>query len=112
MRGGLLNQLSPAALSAAMRGGTEGWGQGGSVRDVRYAEPVLPSARRRCRCGCKKRATFRGMANGVCLVTGCEFDMRYWVKHGYTRQQHQRWIEHRAKYPELYAPVAPKPASP
>lgn len=45
------------------------------------------------------------MANGISLMDGCELDVRHWVKHGYTRRQYLRWIEHRAKHPELYAPV-------
>src|SRR4051794_9753639 len=77
----LLDDLSPPALSAAMRGGTAGWGQHGSMTEhVRYAEPVDARSRRRCHCGCRKRATHRGMANGVCLTMGCELFVRGWVK--------------------------------
>lgn len=36
--------------------------------------------RRRCGCGCKTRRTHRGMANGVCLITGCELLIRRWVR--------------------------------
>ena len=67
-----LNDLSPAARSAAMRGGTSGWGQvGGLPGHIRYAEPVASTSRRRCGCGCKRRATHIGMANGVALISGC-----------------------------------------
>jgi hypothetical protein len=57
-----LSKLSRPALAAAMRDGTEGWGQVGSVAtDVRYAEPVRSTSRRRCYCGCDQRATHVGM---------------------------------------------------
>ena len=78
-----INKMPPAARSAAMRGGTDGWGQVGSAADhVRYALPVLGRSRRRCSCGCGRRATHRGMANGVCLTTACELAIRRWVKTG------------------------------
>lgn len=78
--------LSPKARSAAMRGGTAGWGEcGDSRRHVRYAEPVLGTSRRRCHCGCKRRATHRGMANGVCLVTLCELAVQRWIKTGHAK---------------------------
>lgn len=76
-----LKALSRPAISAAMRGGTELWGQWGSQSDhVRYAEPIDPRARQRCSCGCKRRATHKGMANGVCLRSGCDLSIRRWVK--------------------------------
>lgn len=78
-----ISKLAPAERSAAMRGGTDGWGQiGSSVEHVRYAMPVKPTSRRRCCCGCKRRATHLGMANGVCLTTACELAIRRWVKTG------------------------------
>lgn len=76
-----LNELSRPALSAAMRGGTEGWGEFGSgAKHIRYAEPAEPRSRRRCSCGCRMRATHRGMANGVCLRVGCKLSIARWVK--------------------------------
>lgn len=81
----MLNDLNPAARSAAMRGGTEGWGWHGSVNHVRYAEAVESKSRRRCHCGCKRRATHRGMANGMALTTACELGIRRWVKTGSVR---------------------------
>ncbi len=79
-----LTKLSKAALSAAMRGGTVAWGSIGSVAEhVRYAEPVDPKSRRRCGCGCGRRATHMGMANGVGLVMACELAARRWVKTGH-----------------------------
>jgi hypothetical protein len=76
-----LNNLSAAALSAAMRGGTGEWGQSAAaIEHVRYAEPVTGRGRRKCHCGCGRSASHRGMANGICLTTGCELSIRRWVK--------------------------------
>jgi len=78
-----MSKMHPAERSAAMRGGTDGWGQVGSAAcNVRYALPVPGTSRRRCGCGCMSRATHRGMANGVCLTTACELSVRRWVKTG------------------------------
>lgn len=75
-----LNKLSPAALSAAMRGGTAAWGQRGSALEhVRYMEPVSPKSRRRCP-HCKRRATHVGKANGIALMGGCELRVAQWVR--------------------------------
>lgn len=80
------HKLSPAALSAAMRGGTQTWGQWASADDhIRYCEPVEAASRRRCRCGCHRRATHRGMANGIALTSGCELSMRRWVRDGFAK---------------------------
>lgn len=79
-----LNDLPPAALAAAMQGGTKAWGTIGSVdRHVRYAVQASPRKRRKCYCGCGQRASHRGMANGVCLMAGCELRVRRWVRDGY-----------------------------
>lgn len=48
----------------------------------RYMQPVPRRSRRHCTCGCKTRATHSGMANGVCLITGCELSIRRWVRNG------------------------------
>lgn len=78
-----LNKLHPKALAAAMKGGTAGWGQVASAAEhVRYAQPVRPASRRRCHCGCNRRATHLGMANGCGLVTGCELSIQRWIKDG------------------------------
>jgi len=80
-----LNKLNKPALSAAMRGGTEGWGEmGSSTMNVRYIDLAPSMARRRCHCGCDGRATHRGLANGVCLVSGCQMAILRWVKTGST----------------------------
>jgi hypothetical protein len=83
-----LNKLSRPALSAAMRGGTEGWGEvGSSERNVRYSEPLPPrrGRRRRCYCGCEKPVTHAGMANGVALTNACELGVARWVRTGSAR---------------------------
>jgi len=79
-----LAALSPAALSAAMRGGAHGWGQHASAAaHVRYCEPIEGrKGRRRCRCGCGRASTHYGRANGVTLTGGCELRVRRWVRDG------------------------------
>lgn len=75
-----LNNLPPEALKAAMIGGTESWGQWGSAdQHIRYIQRAPSALRRRCNCGCKRRASHSGMANGVCLTSGCELSMRRWA---------------------------------
>lgn len=80
-----LNKLSRPALSAAMRGGTDLWGQHGSAKDhVRYSEPLeaRPGRRRTCYCGCNTSVTHRGMANGIALTSACALGIARWVKTG------------------------------
>ena len=81
-----ISKLSKNARIAAMRGGAASWGEyGSSAGHVRYAEPVAPTSRRRCQCGCTHRATHMGMANGVALCTACELAIRRWIKTGKTK---------------------------
>jgi hypothetical protein len=82
-----LNDLSPDALKAAIRGGTDAWGQHGSIEHIRYAEPL--KSRRKCHCGCCGRQTHIGKANGVGLSWGCELSVRRWVKDPFW--QSRRW---------------------
>lgn len=80
-----LNNMSPAARSAAMRGGISGWGEIGSAsRNIRYMEPrkKRPGRQPKCCCGCDQYKTHLGFANGVCLTSGCEMKIRRWVKEG------------------------------
>ena len=42
--------------------------------------PAPPRSRRRCHCGCGKRASHMGQANGVTLMMGCELSVARWVK--------------------------------
>lgn len=79
-----LTKLSPAALSSAMRSGTDGWGQWGSIEHHGlYVEPQdgRGSHYLKCRCGCGGRARYRAMANGICMAEGCELSMRRLAKH-------------------------------
>jgi hypothetical protein len=83
-----LNALSQAARSAAMRGGTAGWGKvGGMPEQIRYMElrPKRPGRKPKCHCGCGTPKTHLGMTNGVCLTSGCELYVRRWAKAGSAR---------------------------
>lgn len=84
-----LNDLSPPALKAAMTGGTAEWGQrANAIEHVRYSQKISnPRSRRRCYCGCGKRATHLGMANGISLTMGCEMAMARWVKDPFWRHR-------------------------
>ena len=58
-----LNDMKPAELRAAMKGGTTAWGVIGSAAEhVRY-KLALPKirARRQCHCGCGTKATHAKM---------------------------------------------------
>ena len=80
-----LNKLNKNALAAAMRTGTECWGQVSSAAEhARYAQPVRPTSRRKCHCGCGQRATHLGMANGCALTMGCQLAIQRWIKTGST----------------------------
>ena len=83
-----LSDLSKSAQSAAMRGGTAGWGKFGSAQaHIRYSEkkPARPGRRRTCYCGCNGPATHAGMANGVALTSACELGIARWVRTGSVR---------------------------
>jgi hypothetical protein len=76
-----LNKMAPSELRAALKGGTEAWGQWSSAEShVRYSQSAPPKSRRRCLCGCKRGATHLGMANGVALMSGCELVVARWVR--------------------------------
>lgn len=82
-----LSHLSKRALAAAVKTGTNGWGEvGSSTAHARYSEP-LPKRRgrrRNCHCGCGQRVTHAGMANGVALTNACELAIARWVRTGDT----------------------------
>lgn len=83
-----LNDLSPAALAAAMRGGTAEWGQRASINEhVGYVEPQDARGGHylKCRCGCGDRAKFRAMFNGICMYEACEL-----ACHRFVRQSRKR----------------------
>ena len=81
-----LKALSPQALKAAMQSGTDSWGTWGSAEHHgRYSEPLSNFIKdkrrlRKCHCGCGRKATHLGMANGVGLSEGCEFSVAKWVR--------------------------------
>lgn len=78
-----LRDLSPKALSAAMRSGTAGWGQWASIAEhIGYVEPQDARGGHylKCRCGCGGRAKFRAMFNGICMREGCELSSHRFVK--------------------------------
>jgi hypothetical protein len=63
------------------RGGTFEWQQRGSaIEHQRYSVPAPSKSRRRCHCGCNRRATHIGMANGLALTHGCELRIARWVR--------------------------------
>jgi hypothetical protein len=66
-----LNNLSPEALKAAMKSGTEQWGNWGSARHHELYVQINKS-RRKCHCGCGGRQSHGVFANGVILMGGCE----------------------------------------
>lgn len=70
----------------AMRMGSE---------DGRRTMGLAPSkSRRRCHCGCRKRATHLGLGDGICLIMGCELYIRRWVRDG-GRMRRRRPLERR-----------------
>ena len=77
-------KASPAATKAAAVGGMDGWGQLASAEThVRYKDPIPSRSRQRCYCGCGRRATHLGKANGIALMHGCELSVTRWVKLGF-----------------------------
>jgi hypothetical protein len=78
-----LNKLSQPALKAALRTGTQEWGQRASIHEhMIWVEPQTERKGHylKCRCGCGKKAKFRAMANGICMAEGCELSLRRWAK--------------------------------
>jgi hypothetical protein len=57
-----------------------GWGEVGSIDHYRYSMKITQPVGRLCHCGCGTRVTHAGMANGVCLTSGCELAIRRWVR--------------------------------
>lgn len=58
---------------------------GSATEHGRYLSPVDKKSRRRCNCGCKRRATHLCMANGICLSMRCELSAHRWVRDGFNR---------------------------
>lgn len=57
----------------------------GSADGHRAVIEAPKTSRRRCYCGCKKRATHTGLGDGVALTMGCELSVRRWVRDGYPK---------------------------
>lgn len=66
-----------------------GWGEVASVEMTRYAKP-FPRMRRRCGDACTNRATHCGCANGMALMSGCEFHVAQWVRDGFAPRVDRR----------------------
>jgi hypothetical protein len=84
--------ISPAEARARLEGGASFGAYGSAMEHRRYVEP-MPSRfrnRRRCHCGCGGKSSHAGMANGLCLTSGCELSMRRWVRQGPVNQRGAR----------------------
>lgn len=63
----------------------------GSIHGHRSMKAVQPQSRRRCHCGCRKRASHLGLGDGVALMMGCELYVRRWVRDGIrTHRPHEQ----------------------
>lgn len=66
----------------------------GSIHGVRSMKAIRSASRRRCHCGCRKRATHIGLGDGIALTNGCELYIRRWVRDGIkTRRAHPQHNE-------------------
>lgn len=64
------------------------WGELGTVNEhQRYSREAPFESRKLCSCGCKQQATHLGMANGICLMTGCEETVKRWVRGAQVKQK-------------------------
>jgi len=57
----------------------------GSVNGHRTLTRLPSTSRKRCSCGCGKRATHVGLGDGLALMSGCELRVRRWVRDGDSR---------------------------
>jgi hypothetical protein len=68
-------------LLAAPGDGLTYHGGGGGGAQHRYMRRIVGrGGRRSCYCGCLRRCSHLGMADGVCLMSGCEWSVRQWVR--------------------------------
>lgn len=76
-------------LKAAALGQAE-WGtSANAVEDRRYAIQNR-RLRRRCECGCGKPGNWIGCANGLAMMSGCEWLVRQWVRDPNTSRRLRR----------------------
>jgi hypothetical protein len=73
------------------------WGRRGSATDhQRYSveRQSLRTGRRKCLTGgCQNPNTHAGYANGVCLMTGCQFHVAMWVKDPLAPRRKPWWVQ-------------------
>ncbi len=48
----------------------------------RTMKKAASTSRKRCSCGCGRRATHIGLANNLGMLGGCELTIRRWVRDG------------------------------
>ena len=51
-----------------------------ALTDQRRKVEASRRSRRRCDCGCGRRATHVGTANGIAMMSGCELQVARWVR--------------------------------
>lgn len=68
--------------------------------DPRTKVLAPPKSRRRCHCGCNRRATHMGQANGVTMVMGCELSIARWVQSPFKHRVAQIRVAQRGNYRE------------
>ncbi|HEY5819233.1 MAG TPA: hypothetical protein VIU14_12700 [Mesorhizobium sp.] len=55
---------------------------GDTTQYKRTMRAAMPWSRLVCRCGCDRRATHLGLADGFGMMSGCELTVRRWVRDG------------------------------
>lgn len=73
--------MDPKEVKARMTSPGDYGRHGSILHSNRFSKPIEGRrGRRKCNCGCGKRSTHMGLANGVSLMRGCEFAVARWVK--------------------------------
>ena len=78
IRGDLDVELREMMTAASL--GQPPWGLCGDARNHRRYAMQSKRRRRRCGCGCGGVANWLGCANGVAMMSGCDFQVRQWVR--------------------------------
>jgi hypothetical protein len=65
----------------------------GSADGSRSMVAIGSRSRSRCDCGCDARATHVGLGDGCALMSGCEMEVRRWVRDGYDYAELLRRME-------------------